>query len=165
MVFTQFHQTAGRKRFPMRTVQDKRFGYIFNPWSDGKAVFKNESQSGRSFKAMKAAAGGDPKIAARVKLFQYRVVEEFYDFEKDPDALNNLIDNAEYKSQIDKMRAELLKWMIATGDPAKEAFEKRDSTEALAQFMTEQNARAGNKPGKNKKQPAKRRKNAAAKGK
>ena len=139
-VFTQFHQTAARKRFPMRTVQNKRFGYIFNPWSDGKTVFKNESQSGRSFKAMRAAAGGDQEIAARVKLFQYRVVEEFYDFEKDPDALNNLIDNPEYKQQVDKMRAELLKWMIATGDAAREAFVKRDSPEALAKFMAEQNA-------------------------
>ena len=156
MVFTQFHQTAGRKRYPMRTVQNKRFGYIFNPWSDGKTVFKNESQSGRSFKAMQAAAGSDPKIAARVKLFQYRVVEEFYDFEKDPDALNNLIDNSEYKPQIDKMRAELLKWMIATGDPAREAFEKRDSAEALAKFMTEQNAKARAMPGRKKKKPARR---------
>ncbi|MDP6047657.1 MAG: sulfatase [Phycisphaerae bacterium] len=150
-VFTQFHQTAGRRRFPMRTVQDKRFGYIFNPWSDGKTAFKNESQSGRSFKAMQAAAKDDAKIAARVKLFQYRVVEEFYDFAKDPDALNNLIDNAEYKPQLDKMRAELLKWMIATKDPVREAFEKRDSPEALAKFMAEQNAKSRAMPRKNKK--------------
>ncbi|MBL7219329.1 MAG: sulfatase [Phycisphaerae bacterium] len=156
IVFTQFHQTAGRKRFPMRTIQDKRFGYIFNPWSDGKTVFKNESQSGRSFKAMQAAAGSNPKIAARVKLFQYRVVEEFYDFEKDPDALNNLIDNAEYESQIDKMRAELLRWMIATGDPARAAFENRDSPEALAKFMTEQNARSRNMPKRKKKATGRR---------
>ena len=164
-VFTQFHQTAGRKRYPMRTVQDKRFGYIFNPWSDGDTIFKNESQSGRSFKAMRAAAAGDPKIAARVKLFQYRVVEEFYDFQEDPDALNNLIDNAEYKQQIDKMRAELLKWMIATEDPAREALVKRDSPEALAKFMTEQNKKARNMPRRKKKQNAKRRKNAASGGK
>jgi len=163
MVFTQFHQTAGRKRFPMRTVQDKRFGYIFNPWSDGKTVFKNESQSGRSFKAMRAAAGSDPKIAARVKLFLHRVVEEFYDFQKDPDALNNLIDNPEYKPQIDKMRAELLKWMIATGDPARQAFENRDSPEALARFMTAQNARARAMPRRKKKQSARRQSKRAGK--
>jgi N-sulfoglucosamine sulfohydrolase len=156
-VFTQFHQTAGRKRFPMRTVQNKRFGYLFNPWSDGKTVFKNESQSGRSFKAMRTAAGSDAKIAARVKLFQYRVVEEFYDFEKDPDALNNLIGNSEYKPQIDQMRAELLKWMIATGDPAREVFEKRDSPEALAKFMTEQNAKSRAMPRRKKTKPTKRR--------
>lgn len=111
---------------------------------------------------MQAAAGRDPKIAARVKLFQYRVVEEFYDFEKDPDALNNLIDNAEYKPQIDKMRSELLKWMISTGDSAKAAFEKRDSPEALAKFMTEQNAKARSLPRK-KKQPNRRKTKRAGK--
>jgi len=160
-VFTQFHQTAGRKRYPMRTVQDKRFGYLFNPWSDGKTVFKNESQSGRSFKAMQTAARESPKIAARVKLFQHRVVEEFYDFEKDPDARNNLIANPEYKPQIDKMRAELLKWMIATEDPAREAFEKRDSPEALAEFMAEENAKSRGMPKKNnnKKKPARQPRN------
>jgi len=34
----------------------------------------------------------DPKLAARHKLYQYRVVEELYDVEHDPDCLNNLID-------------------------------------------------------------------------
>ena len=108
MVFTQFHQTAGRRRYPMRCVQNKRFGYIFNAWADGKRVFLNESQSGRTFKAMKAAAAaGNQTVAARVRLFQYRVVEEFYDFEKDPDARHNLIGSAAYREQIDELRGEL----------------------------------------------------------
>ena len=141
-VFTQFHQTAGRKRYPMRCVQNRRFGYIFNPWADGKRVFRNESQSGRTFKAMRAAAPGNPKIAARVKLFQYRVVEEFYDFEKDPDGRVNLIGNPEYKKEIDALRAELAGWMRRTGDSAIEAFENRHDPQALAKFMTAQDAKA-----------------------
>ena len=141
-VFTQFHQTAGRKRFPMRCVQNKRFGYIFNAWADGKRVFKNESQSGRTFKAMREAAPGNPKIAARVKLFQYRVVEEFYDFEKDPDARHNVIGNPEYKKQIDALRGELAGWMRRTGDSALEAFKNRDDPKALAKFMATQDAKA-----------------------
>ena len=141
-VFTQFHQTAGRKRFPMRCVQNKRFGYIFNAWADGKRVFKNESQSGRTFRAMQAAAPGNPKIAARVKLFQYRVVEEFYDFEKDPDGRRNLIGHPEYKQQIDALRGELGGWMRRTGDAALEAFEKRDDPKALAKFMAAQDAKS-----------------------
>ena len=71
-VFTQFHQTAGRRNYPMRCVQTKRFGYIFNPWSDGKRVFINESQAGRTMAAMKAAGESDPEIAARVELFLHR---------------------------------------------------------------------------------------------
>lgn len=147
-VFTQFHQTSAKKRFPMRCVQNHRFGYIFNPWSDGKRVFRNESQSGLTFNAMKAA-NSDPAVAARVKLFQYRVVEEFYDFEKDPDALSNLTDDPAYKRQVDTLRSELLEWMKRTGDPALEALKNHTSAAALRKFMAEQDARAArNKPKK-----------------
>jgi len=144
-VFTQFHQTSAKNRYPMRCVQNHRFGYIFNPWSDGERVFKNESQSGLTFKAMRAAAKTDPKIAARVRLFQYRVVEEFYDLANDPDALRNLRDDPRYKKKLDNLREELLKWMKRTNDPALEAFKNSSSPEALKKFMAEQDARAGKK--------------------
>ncbi len=150
-VFTQFHQTSGRNRYPMRCIQNQRFGYIFNPWSDNERVFKNESQSGLTFKAMQAAAKTDPKIAARVKLFQYREVEEFYDFANDPDALYNLSENPKYKKELDKMRNELLNWMELTDDPALEALENHSLQEALKKFMAEQDARSGKKKIKKKK--------------
>ena len=148
-VFTQFHQTSGRNRYPMRCVQNHRFGYIFNPWSDGERVFKNESQSGLTFNAMKAAEN-NPTVAARVKLFQYRVLEEFYDFKNDPDALHNLIDDPDYREEIDVLRGALLEWMKRTGDAALEAFENRTSPAALRKFMAEQDARSGKKKPKKK---------------
>ncbi len=154
-VFTQFHETSGRNRYPMRCVQNQRFGYIFNPWSDGQRVFRNESQAGLTFNAMKAAAQTDDSVAARVKFFQYRVVEEFYDFQKDPNALHNLIGEPNYKKEIDAMRKELLAWMKKTGDPALEAFENRSSPEALEKFMAEQDAGADPRQAKPKKQARK----------
>ena len=157
-VFTQFHQTSGRNRYPMRCVQNHSFGYIFNPWSDGQRVFKNESQSGLTFKAMKAAAQKNDSVAARVKLFQYRVVEEFYDFENDPDGLNNLIDDPGYKEQIDMLRKELLDWMKKTGDSALNSLENRTSPGALKKFMAEQDARSGRKQKKKKTNKTRNRK-------
>ena len=157
-VFTQFHQTSGRNRYPMRCVQSHRFGYIFNPWSDGRRVFKNESQSGLTFNAMKAAAQGDDSVDARVKLFQYRVVEEFYDFKDDPDGRHNLIDNPVYEDQINRMRKEMLDWMKKTGDPALAAFKNRTSPAALKKFMAEQDARSGRKQKKKKTSKAGNRK-------
>ncbi len=121
----------------MRCVQNGRYGYIFNPWSDGRRVFRNESQSGRSFKAMKGAAETDQRIAARVRHFQNRMFEEFYDFENDPDALHNLIDDQKYGPQIKKMRGELAEWMRSTGDPALEAFLHRDSRGTVSRFMAD----------------------------
>lgn len=147
MVFTQFHQTAGRNRYPMRSVEDKRFRYIYNPWSDGERVFRNESQAGRTMRAMLAAGRGDPAIEARCRLFLYRVPEELYDVENDPDALHNLVDDPACRGEVDRLRTALGDWMRRTGDPALVPFEARGDEQARREFMAEQNAEAkGNAP-------------------
>ena len=160
MVFTQFHENSARMRFPMRCVQDKRFGYIFNPWSDGVRAFKNESQSGRTWPAMVQAAADKADIAARVKMFSYRTPEELYDFQADPDALHNLAGDPKYKAQLDAMRQTLRDWMVRTQDPALEAFDNRGNPEALAKFMQSQDAAAG-KAGNAKAGKARAKKNAS----
>lgn len=137
LVFTQFHQTAARRNYPMRCVQNHRFGYIFNPWSNGTRVFKNESQAGRTMQAMRKAAEGNPHVGNRVDLFLYRVPEEFYDFENDPDALHNLIHDPKYASHIEFMQVKMTDWMERTGDPALTAFRNRSSQAALDQLMTQ----------------------------
>lgn len=124
-VFTMFHETSTRQRFEMRAVQDRKYGYIFNAWSDGERVSKNKSQNGLTFRAMQQAARTDPQIAERVKLFLYRVPEEFYDFESDPDALDNLTADPKYKPEMDRLRRQLLDNMRRSGDPLLEVFSKR----------------------------------------
>lgn len=122
-VFTVFNQTAAKKDYPMRSVQNKRFGYIYNDWSDQENVFINESQSGLTFKAMQQAAEHDEVISKRVSFFQYRVKEELYDFEKDPDALVNLIAEPEYSHVVNDSRKELLQAMSSTNDPITSSFQ------------------------------------------
>lgn len=134
-VFTQFHQTSARRNYPMRCVQNAQFGYIFNPWSDGERAFRNESQNGRSWQAMEAAAASDSELAARNHLFTYRVLEEFYDFANDPNALNNLIDDPNYADEIESLRNALEAWMAETDDPALNAFCGRASRQALDDLM------------------------------
>jgi N-sulfoglucosamine sulfohydrolase len=124
MVFTEINTISSGASYPMRCAQNGRFGYIFNAWSDGQRVFRNETQAGLTFKAMQAAAAGDPQVAARVRFFQYRVPEEFYDFQKDPDALHNLIDDPQYKDEIARMRRSMLQHLIETQDPQTKAFEE-----------------------------------------
>ena len=137
LVFTQFFQTAARGNYPMRCVQSRRFGYLFNPWSDGRRIFRNESQFGRTMAAMSAAAESSEEIAARVRLFLYRVPEELYDFQRDPDARHNLIDDPEYESELRSLRSALEAWMEATGDPALHAFRNRSSAAATEALMRE----------------------------
>ena len=124
-VFTFITRTAGRNDYPMRCIRTKKFSYIFNAWSDGETIFKNESQSGLTFKAMQAAAANDPKIAQRVKFFQYRVPEEFYDLEADPYEMDNRIADPEAKDEIEGLRAELLQMMVSTDDPVLKEFKKQ----------------------------------------
>ena len=121
-VFTVFHKTAGNHKYPMRCVQDRCFGYIFNAWADGQTVFKNESQDGLTMRAMNQAAEADRKIAERVKLFLYRVPEELYDFAADPDARNNLAGETKHEQKLNLMRRHLLDWMEKTKDPLAKVF-------------------------------------------
>jgi N-sulfoglucosamine sulfohydrolase len=143
VVFTQFHQSAGGGNYPMRCVQTKRFGYIFNPWSSGTRVFRNESQAGRTMQAMQAASVADPAVAERVRFFLHRVPEEFYDFEWDPHALHNLIDSPDHACDVARLRSVLAAWMEQTGDPAREAFRNRESPAAREDFMKETAALLG----------------------
>ena len=130
-IFTMFFKTARNaitkavRSYPMRCVQDKRFAYIFNDWSDGEKVFMNESLSGLTFNAMKAAAQDDEGIRERVEFFQYRVPEEFYDIENDPHALVNLIDSEEHQELIHHFRNRMKECLIASRDPLLDSFRRK----------------------------------------
>jgi N-sulfoglucosamine sulfohydrolase len=139
-VFKEFHENAGGIRNPMRAVETKRYGYIFNPWSDGTRVFKSATLHKPTYKAMAKAAPDSARIHSRIQHFNHRVVEEFYDYEKDPDARHNLIDDPAYADPIDELRQSLQDWMEAMDDPALGAFINRDDPAALRSFIRQQEA-------------------------
>ncbi len=135
-VFTQIDMKVDGDAVPMRCVQDKRFGYIFTPWSDGKFYYRNNNE-GLTMKAMIEAATSDPFIAQRVKMFRYRVLEEFYDLENDPDCLKNLIGESGYEDEVKRMQSLLRGWMKQTHDPLLQAFENRYSPEKLRSALAD----------------------------
>ena len=121
-MMTVFHRTAGKKKFEMRAVHVNKYYYIRNFWHDGKMVFRNESQNGLTMKAMVAAGKKNPAIQKRVDLFKYRVAEELYDYETDPDALHNLANDPAHQKRMQQLREELLKQMTKYHDPLKDQF-------------------------------------------
>ena len=123
-VYTQFYETSALNRYPMFSVQDKKFGYIYNAWSDGTYQFRNDSQSGVAFKGMVEAGKTNPDIQKRVDMLWYRVPEEFYDLENDPNALTNLVHDPKYAELVKQYRQELLEWMKAYGSEAQNTFEQ-----------------------------------------
>ena len=135
-VFTQIDMKAGGDANAMRCVQDKRFGYIFNPWADGKFWYRNNNE-GLTMKAMVEAAATDPAAAQRVEMFRHRAMEELYDLQKDPDCLNNLIGKAEHAAVAKKLQSLLREWMVESGDPVLAAFENRKSPAKVKAALVE----------------------------
>lgn len=123
-LFTVFNASHKATRYDMRCVQTRDWGLIYNAWSNGHAVFRNESCGGRTFKAMQAHAEHDAALAERVRLFQHRVPEECYAFGVDPDALANRVDDPQARDQRDALRHMLRDWLAANQDPLLHDFDR-----------------------------------------
>jgi len=135
-VYTQIDSKAGGDAVPMRAVQNAEFGYIYNPFSDGRHVYRNNNE-GRSMAAMQSAAKNDPAIAARIALFRNRVAEEFYDLTSDADCLNNLINSANHAASIKALQDKLVAQMAVTGDPMLPAFQNRTDRKKVDRILAE----------------------------
>ncbi len=118
----QFHETSAKRAYPMRALQLGRLHYIWNPWSDGVTMYRNEAQSGLTMAAMREAARTDERVAERVDLFLYRKPEELYDIVDDPACLEALI--ARPGTGLLAMRRELLAALVETRDPLAEAYRR-----------------------------------------
>ena len=141
-IFTTYYQIFAKIRYPMRCIQNKEFGYIYNFWSDGQTEMSGDATGGITWNAMNRAARTDPDIAKRVDLYRYRVREEFYDFKNDPDGLKNLIDDPAYATQIDHFRDLMLKEMLKHKDPAYETYRDRNQKGTIENFMEMQRIKA-----------------------
>ena len=134
-VFKEYNENSGAGRHPIRGIQNKRFLYLFNPWSDGENKFKTATTGTLSYKRMNEIAETDPVMAERLRFFNYRSVEELYDVKKDPNCLNNLINHPDYQKTLNNLRKSLGNWMVKTEDHALEAFENRKKPEAMYGYV------------------------------
>ena len=130
-VFTCYNAAYGNNWLPMRCVRTKDRSYIWNAWSDGKRSYQTENMAGLSWKAMLAAASDNPAIKARTDFYLHRVPEEFYDMTNDRCERVNLIADPVHRTEIEKMRKDLLAVMQRTGDPFAEAFASRENKELI----------------------------------
>lgn len=124
-VFTQLHKLFSGREYPMRAVQQGRYGYIVNFWADDEFAFTGDALSGRTFRAMREAADSLDEVSERVDLLRYRVKEELYDFQEDPDALTNLIDDPDLAEEKQLLKQLLYAEMKRSQDPLQQEFAKR----------------------------------------
>ena len=153
MVFKEYNENAGGQRTPMRAVQTKDYLYVFNPWSNGTRVMSGATAGTVTCRQMRVLAKTDTQVAARVDLFDHRVLEEAYEVRYDPDALTNLIADPAHKTQVAALEKALEGWMERTKDPLLEVFRHRYDPAYLDAFMQKEEAAVG-----------KRREGSAAKG-
>lgn len=153
VVYTFHNENSGRNRSPMRSVQTKQFGYIFNPWSDGQRVFRTATTGTLSYRTMQRRAASDSAIAARLDLFEHRVPEELYDYEHDPAALHNLIDDPAYADVLKELREEMQRIMETSHDPLLELFQRRKDAAFVSAEIDALQAEADARGGKRKNAP------------
>ncbi|MGY8749918.1 MAG: sulfatase family protein [Pirellulales bacterium] len=134
-VYKVYNENSGGNRSPMRSVETKKYGYLFNPWVDGKRIFATATKGTLSYRAMQKMAATDPKIAVRLDLFDHGVREELYDYEIDPDALNNLIDDPKYAEVLTKLRGTMRRFMTESKDPVLEVFDQREDDANVTAYV------------------------------
>jgi N-sulfoglucosamine sulfohydrolase len=135
-VYTQIEALSSQKAFPMRCIQNRRYGYIYNMWSMDGRWYSNANEH-EVMAAMEEAALTDPGIAARIELFRYRVPEELYDLENDPGSLTNLLESVAHQDVLAELRAAMRTRMVESTDPLLPAFDNRANPDAARDVFAE----------------------------
>lgn len=141
-VFAQFDENAGGLPSPSRTIISKKFGYVFNPWATGNHLFKSAASYHATYKQMVKISKENMTVKERFDFWKYRTIEELYDYENDPDALNNLINDPKYKAILDQLRNKLMIQMQTTNDYVLNAFKNKNDVVFLNNWMTAQKQEA-----------------------
>jgi len=115
---------AGDLSYPVRGIRNREYAYIRNLrpdlWPAGdpekwKAVGSYGDCDGGPSKEQ-IIARRDQDLAKFFRIaFEKRPARELYDLAKDPHQLENIADK--YPDVVEKLDAELLKWLKETGDP------------------------------------------------
>ena len=137
-VFKAYNENAAGQRTPMRAVESGRFLYIFNPWSNGQRAMFSATNATKTYKRMEELAHSDKQVADRLAFLKYRVLEEFYDVQNDPNCLVNLISDPAYQHEISELRRDLEEWLREMKDPVLAALLGRSDPQSIATFMREQ---------------------------
>lgn len=116
-VIVQYNENAGGNRHPMRGIQTKDYLYLYNPWSDGKRKFATATTGTATYRQMVKRAPEESDVAARLDLFDHRVLHELYRTSDDRDCLINLVDSPKEATNVSSLRSQLATSLTQLGDP------------------------------------------------
>ncbi|MBT3386165.1 MAG: sulfatase-like hydrolase/transferase [Prolixibacteraceae bacterium] len=107
------------ERYDMqRAVRDKQYKYIrYYEFPKPFIQYMNTPEKGEIMQSIRSSFANGTLPEAGVKLMaQKKPVEELFDLEKDPQELNDLAGNPEYKDVLDKMRQAHKDWSVRVAD-------------------------------------------------
>ncbi|QDT09416.1 sulfatase [Planctomycetes bacterium K23_9] len=161
-VIVQYNENSGRNRHPMRGIQTKGFLYLYNPWSDGHRKFATATTGTATYRQMVARAPEESDVAARLDLFDHRVVEEFYHTAADQDCLINLIDSPGQAATIERLRKQLATSLTRLADPVAPLVADHQNDALREAFMAAEDERTVKaKAGKKRKSKGNRKQGSA----
>jgi N-sulfoglucosamine sulfohydrolase len=113
---TYTNQSDEANYFPMRSIIDKKYCYIWNlyPMVSDK---KYQKETIYLDFLEEYLDGSQPSVTSKINTLMQKPIEEFYDLTNDPGCWNNLASNPAYFQLIDKYRYLLKKEMKETKDP------------------------------------------------
>jgi len=116
----------------IRAVVTKRYKYLRNFLTDRPYLqpqYRDDRAVTKAWKRLYSESNLDPEAAAFAS--DKKPAEEFYDLRKDPHEVKNLVDDPEYKAELQQHRDILENWMRDTDDKG----QYPESTEGLLQVM------------------------------
>ncbi|MDC0295343.1 sulfatase [bacterium] len=141
-VILQYNENSGGNRHPIRGVQTKESLYLFNPWSDGNRKFATATTGTVSYRRMQELSSEDADISRRLHLFDYRVLQEFYDIQSDSDCLENLIGYTEHKQKATTLRGRLKTELERIDDPVAVLLKESLDHQEIERYMNQEDQRA-----------------------
>jgi N-sulfoglucosamine sulfohydrolase len=103
--------------YPIRSVRDKKYKYIWNPMHNRLFVnFNNIGNRLNCWQSWLRDAETNTEAALIVKRWVKRPKVEFYDTQNDPYELINLAKDPEYTEIMKRMKKKLESWMAQQGD-------------------------------------------------
>jgi N-sulfoglucosamine sulfohydrolase len=141
-VVLQYNENSGRARHPMRGIETREYLYLYNPWSDGERKFATATTRTQTYRQMIKRAKSESQVAARLNLFDHRVVEELYNVREDPDCLRNLIDDPAYRSERNQLREALANELTRIDDPIAPLIAAIDDASLREKYMAAEDERS-----------------------
>ena len=125
----------------MRGIHTREYLYLYNPWSNGERKFATATTGTATYRQMVKRAADEPEIAARLQLFDHRVLEELYDVKNDPDCLVNLVDSQNHTKVVESLRDTLAAELSQMGDPVAPVLHSIDDDSVRVAFMEAEDAK------------------------